>query len=69
VISIASTATNEDNLFGFLGLSCHINTCYDEIYATFALVKERIQSDLDPPYSLLGEGFTERSGASVKGII
>jgi hypothetical protein len=58
VISIAFAVLIEDNLFDFLGLSRQMNTCYDDIYSTIALIKVIIQRDIDPSCSF--GGVTER---------
>ncbi len=58
-------AASEDNPLDIFGLSCLVNTCYDEIKNTIALVKQRIQGDQDPPYSLFEDGLMNRSGTSV----
>jgi hypothetical protein len=47
---------NQADIFG---LSCLINTCYDEIKHTIVLVKQRIQRNQDLSYSLMEEGLME----------
>ena len=47
------------NQLDIFGLSCLINTCYDEIKHTIVLVKQRIQRNQDPSYSLMEEGLME----------
>ena len=56
------------NQLGVFGLSCLINTCYDKKIHNRLSIK-RIQRHQDPPYSLMEEGLTDRSGVSVRQII
>ena len=62
---VAAVDVNQPDIFG---LSCLMNTCYDEkIYNR--LIKKRIQRDTGPPYFLCKDDLTSRSGASVQGLI